>query len=445
MLGRIARGLRRRIGNLVRPARTAVARARNRVRAALAPLSGDLAAMPVVFATLARAALRRAARTIASDPRVPRRLRVGVDILPFYEPLTGVGWYLRELLDELARRDEIELVPFGDPALHDHGPHLHVELPGGLRVSSFDLRGLPGGRRLAIAAHPLLVWLEGCDLFFGANYFLPRTVSAVARHRVVTVHDFTWKRYPDLLQKETLANLDRHMPGEIACADAIVCVSEATRADLLELYEIEPGRAFAIHSGIPDVASTAAPVDDLPSRFVLFVSTVEPRKNLDTLITAFESLRHDGRWDGDLVVVGRIGWKAEGVAHRMKTSRWSASIHHLDYLSRPQLATVYARAEIFVLPSHYEGFGFPLLEAMAHGVPSIAARTSSLPEVGGDAAIYFDPSNAAELADCIAELVADEEARRRMSDAGRARAGEFRWNRTASETLAVFRRVGGLQ
>lgn len=443
MLKRIARGLRRRIGNLVRPARTAAARARNRVRVSLAPLSGDLAALAAVAGTLARTAIRRVARTVAANPREPRRLRIGVDILPFYEPLTGVGWYLRELLEELARRDELELVLFGDPAIHDHGPHLHVALPGGLRVSSFDLRGLPGGRRLAIAAHPLLVWLEGCDLFFGANYFLPRTVSVVARRRVVTVHDFTWKRYPDLLQKETLANLDHRMPGEIARADAIVCVSEATRDDLVELYEIEPSRAFAIHSGIPDVESSAAPVDDIPSRFVLFVSTVEPRKNLDTLIAAFESLRDDGRYDGDLVIVGRIGWKSEQVAHRMKTSRWSASIHHLDYLSRAQLATVYARAEIFVLPSHYEGFGFPLLEAMAHGVPSIAARTSSLPEVGGDAAIYFDPSSAPELADRIAGLAADEQARRRMSDAGRARAAEFRWNRTASETLAVFRRVGG--
>jgi glycosyltransferase involved in cell wall biosynthesis len=120
---------------------------------------------------------------------------------------------------------------------------------------------------------------------------------------------------------------------------------------------------------------------------VLFVSTVEPRKNLGVLLDAFERLRDSGEYDGSLVVVGKIGWKSEAIARRLRGPR----IVHLDYLRASQLATVYRQAEVFVFPSIYEGFGFPLLEAMAQGVPSIAARSSSLPEVGGDAALYFAP------------------------------------------------------
>src|SRR5204863_956380 len=129
----------------------------------------------------------------------------------------------------------------------------------------------------------------------------------------------------------------------------------------------------------------------LPSRYILFVSTIEPRKNLGVLLDAFERMRGD--YDGSLVIVGKVGWKSEDIVPRLRGER----VVHLDYVDAPRLATVFRDAKAFVMPSIYEGFGFPLLEAMHHGVPSIAARSSSLPEIGGDAALYFDPNDAREL------------------------------------------------
>jgi glycosyltransferase involved in cell wall biosynthesis len=389
--------------------------------------------------TLRHELTARLRRTWRAATRRERPLRIGVDIRPFYEPLTGVGWYLYYLLHELAKVDGVELVLFGDARITDYGPSLHADLPANAQHCVFDLRNQPLGRfdrPLTAAAYVAWIELSGCDVFFAANYFLPRLHSAVARKRVITIHDLTFKRFPELLQKETLENLDRLMTREITAAGAIICVSESTRRDLLRYYQVDPSRAIAIHSGL-GAPATAAPFDGLPERYILFVSTIEPRKNLETLIDAYEALRARGAYDGALVVVGRIGWKSASLVPRLR----APGIIHLDYLPAAQLATVYEKAEAFVFPSIYEGFGFPLLEAMARGVPTIAARSSSLPEIGGDAALYFDPLDVDALTAQLERLVTDAALRDELARKGRARAAEFRWENAAARTLEVLRRA----
>ncbi len=393
----------------------------------------------VVAHTLRHELIARLRRTWRAAAHRERPLRIGVDIRPFYEPLTGVGWYLYYLLHELAGMDGVELVLFGDARITDLGPSLHADLPPNAQLCVFDLRGRPLGRfdrPLTAAAYVAWIELAGCDVFFAANYFLPRLHSAVARKRVITIHDLTFKRFPELLQKETLQNLDRQMTREISTADAIICVSESTRRDLLRFYPVDPARAVAIHSGL-GAPATAEPFDRLPARYILFVSTIEPRKNLETLVDAYERLRERGAYDGALVVVGRIGWKSESLVTRLR----GAGIVHLDYLPAAQLATVYEKAEAFVFPSIYEGFGFPLLEAMSRGVPSIAARSSSLPEIGGDAVLYFDPTDVEALTSQLERVVTDPALREELARKGRARAAEFRWKDAAEKTLAVLRRA----
>src|SRR5207253_8820964 len=209
-------------------------------------------------------------------------------------------------------------------------------------------------------AYVLWMALIDCDVMFAPNYFLPRLLGAIARRRVITIHDLTYKRFPDLLQKETLHSLEAHMPREIAAADAIICVSESTRDDLLKYYQVDPRRVFAIHSGVAIPTTGNRQPATLPARYVLFVSTIEPRKNLGVLLDAFENLKWKGKYDGSLVVVGRIGWKSEEFVPRLS----GRDVHHLDYLGAAELQTIYRNADIFVFPSIYEGFGFPLFEEM---------------------------------------------------------------------------------
>jgi glycosyltransferase involved in cell wall biosynthesis len=280
--------------------------------------------------------------------------------------------------------------------------------------------------------------LIDCDVMFAPNYFLPRLLGAIARRRVITIHDLTYKRFPELLQKETLHSLEAHMMREIALADGIICVSESTRDDLLKYYEVDPSRVFAIHSGVAATTDNRQPTTALPKRYILFVSTIEPRKNLGVLLDAFENLKRRGKYDGSLVVVGRIGWKSEEFVSRLR----GRDVHHLDYLSPAELQEVYRKAEMFVFPSIYEGFGFPLLEAMAHGVPTIAAESSSLPEIAGDAALYFDPRDAAQLESAISRVVENHELRHALIMRGRERVEHFRWDTAAERTVEVLERAG---
>jgi glycosyltransferase involved in cell wall biosynthesis len=394
-----------------------------------------------ILHTLSHAFVARVRRAFARAARRQSPLRIGVDIRPFYEPLTGIGWYLYHLLHELAKRPEVELYLFGDARVTDIGPVLHADLPPNVHLCWFDLRGQGriGRTQRAATAAAYVLWMAliDCDVMFGANYFLPRLLGAIARRRVITIHDLTYKRFPELLQKETLHNLKAHMPREIAAADAVICVSESTRKDLLHFYEVDPRRAFTIHSGVEIAGEGAGAPLRLPRRYLLFVSTIEPRKNLGVLLDAFERLKATAAYDGALVIVGQIGWKSEELASRLS----ARDVHHLHYLDPTTLASVYRNAEIFIFPSIYEGFGFPLLEAMAHGVPSIAARSSSLPEVGGEGALYFDPTSAPELEKAIERLLHDGQLRKELIARGRARAAQFRWDTTAEQTLEVLRRV----
>jgi glycosyltransferase involved in cell wall biosynthesis len=396
--------------------------------------------LSTIVHTLSHALRERVGRAFARAARRPVPLRIGADIRSFYEPLTGIGWYLYHLLHEMSKSNDVEIYLFGDARVTDLGPSLHADVPPNARVSWFDMRGRGRISRIerAMTAAAYVLWMKivDVDVMFAPNYFLPRLLGSVARRRVITVHDLTYKRFPELLQAETLRNLESHMAREIALADAIICVSESTRSDLLRFYELDPRRAVTIHSGLGTLAKPGPP-PSLPDRYILFVSTIEPRKNLEVLLDAYESLRARGAYNGSLVIGGRIGWKSEGLIKRLRRP----GIVHLDYVSASELAAVYEKAEIFVFPSIYEGFGFPLLEAMAHGVPAIAARSSSLPEIGGDAALYFDPSSAKELERQIELLLADPALRQELIARGRERSAEFNWSDAAARTLEVIRRV----
>src|SRR5436309_9814682 len=210
--------------------------------------------------TLSHALGERIANAFRAAAHRERKLRIGVDIRPFYEPLTGIGWYLYFLLHEIAKHDDVELFLFGDTRVTDLGPTLHAAIPPNAQLCAFDLRGLPPSRlarSFTAAAYVLWMKIIDPDVMFGANYFLPRLHGAIARRRVVTVHDLTYKRFPELLQKETLDNLNAHMPRELARADAVICVSECTRRDLLAFYDVDPSRVFAIHSGLGTSAAPA--------------------------------------------------------------------------------------------------------------------------------------------------------------------------------------------
>lgn len=399
--------------------------------------------------TLAARLRRSYRRTVLGE----ESLAVGVDIFPFFERMTGVGWYEWNLLARLPEVDpQVELRfyahTFGAP--DEPPPPL---LPTTVR-SRFRFHHMPRGfllpvrptmRLLRLIAEPALLFLDGNDVFFAPNFFVPRRHLAAVRSLVPTVHDLAFLRLPHTVQRETLDNLHRHFPGVLFAADALIAVSAATASDLAGLAGVNPRRVHVIHEGVDPsfFAGGSNPPYGLPPRYLLFVSTLEPRKNVVNLLEGFARAVAQG-YPGELLLVGRWGWHAEAAQQALERSPVRGRIRHLDYLAREALSGVMRGAEALVFPSLLEGFGLPVVEAMACGVPVIVSRASSLPEVAGEAGLYVDPASPAEIASAIMRLATDPHLRDCLSNAGRERAQRFRWEETARATAAVLRRAGGL-
>jgi glycosyltransferase involved in cell wall biosynthesis len=268
---------------------------------------------------------------------------------------------------------------------------------------------------------------------------------------VVTIHDLAFLRFPEILTDDARA-FYRQVGASAARAQGIIAVSQATRNDISELLNIAPERIDVVYEA---AAPLFAPLDLLPAEtrtidnhlievdsFLLFVSTIEPRKNLPLLLQALRiCLDRRPAAEYRLLVVGARGWRDDAVFQLVNQLNLGEHVTFLGAVSSQDLRWLYSACRVYVNPSRYEGFGLPLLEAMACGAACLAADTTSLPEVGGTAARYLPVDDAGAWADAIAELWDDEPARGELGRLGRARAQEFTWSRAARETLAVYRRA----
>ncbi|MGV8041308.1 MAG: glycosyltransferase family 4 protein [Thermoanaerobaculaceae bacterium] len=394
----------------------------------------------------------RLARWHARTVRGEAVLAVGVDIFPFFERMTGVGWYEWNVLASLPGADpllELRLYAHSFAAPDEPSP---PALPPGERTR-FRYHHIPDGFLLPVrptlaflrtVVEPALLWLDGNDVFFAPNFFVPRRHLAAVRALVPTVHDLAFLRLPHTVQQETLDNLHRNLPRALFAADALIAVSAATAGDLEELLDVSRRRVHVVHEGVDEAFTPDGPrPTGLPPRYLLFVSTLEPRKNVEGILAGFAGAVAAG-YPGWLVLVGRWGWRTEAIQRALADCPARDRIVHLDYLDRTGLQAALRGAEALLFPSWLEGFGLPALEAMASGAPVILSRTSSLPEVGGEAALYVDPGDPATITAAILRLGADPSLGRSLGAAGRARARQFRWPRAAEATSRVLRRAADL-
>jgi glycosyltransferase involved in cell wall biosynthesis len=265
---------------------------------------------------------------------------------------------------------------------------------------------------------------------------------------VLTVHDLIFHRYPQHHKRLNYWYLNAAMPLYCRRASAIIAVSQATKEDLVQLYKLDPAKITVVHEAAASHFAPASPAQiasararyGLPDRYVLHVGTIEPRKNLDRLLEAVQRLRAGGE-SVQLVIVGSKGWLYQSFFQRLEELALGDAVRLPGYVPDADLPAVYSGAGLVAVPSLYEGFGLPVLEAMACGVPVVCSNSSSLPEVGGDAARYFEPTDVAAMADAIQTVWRDQTLRGQMRQDGLARAARFSWARAAEETLAVYNQV----
>ncbi len=337
----------------------------------------------------------------------------GLDAIPLTEPRAGIGHYTFELARALALAapsDEFELAyPSSFPPINFG--EFAESLPPNLKPSRVRVGAL--GKHWWSVGLPRHARRRGVALFHGTNYDVPLWGGAA---RVLTIHDLSLFLHPETHERRRVARARRRLPLMARAADAVIKPTESVRREVCEQLGVAPARVFAVPEAARDCFApmTFEETEEVRRRvgagseFLLAVGTIEPRKNLSTLVAAFEKSAARER----IVVAG--------------------------YLGDCELRALYSSCRAFVYPSVYEGFGLPPLEAMRCGAPVVAGDIAAVAEVTNGAARLVNPRDASELARALVELLDDEGARRELSRAGISRAAEFSWGRTARMTLEVY-------
>lgn len=381
-------------------------------------------------------------------------MRVGIDVTSFEWGLSaGTPIYMYHLVRGLrsaAPESTLVLVfnrhrgTAGDAILDElRGPSVQV------RYIDFWSGRVPAGSSAWFPFHPGVERLAGqVDVFHAGDYLWP---SGGQVPTVLSVLDLTTELFPEHHARVNRWRHRRKLRWAEREADRVVAISESTKRDLVRHRLIDPDRidVVPLARGTTTGGKAASPADVARVRrkfglgdspYILTVGTIEPRKNHVRLIEAFGRIS-DAFPDLRLVIAGGPGWLMGAIERALEQSPAADRIHRLGFTEAEDMPALYEGATLFAYPSLYEGFGLPLLEAMAAGVAVVTSRASSLPEVAGDAALLVDPESTDDLAEGLRRLLNDDTLRRRLVEAGRRREAEFTWRRTAELTLASYRRA----
>ena len=367
-------------------------------------------------------------------------MRIGIDGMALAQPKTGVGTYTFELARALASaapEDEFQVIsplPFAPPVLAATTPgnlQLIYSKPNVLQRRWWTI-GLPSYLR----SHPL-------DLFHGTNYEAPLRGPCPA---VVTIHDLSLLLHSNTHEARAVRRARLLLTLVARRVKAIITPSESIKSGVCEHLKIHSDKVFATPLAPRSVFTPASPAETegtrrrlgIANEFLLFVGTIEPRKNLATLIKAFEEVLRTTDLRLQLVVAGQVGWKSDELLSQLERSPAREHIKQIGFVSDEDLRALYSSCSAFVYPSIYEGFGLPPLEAMACGAPVVASR---VPSINESVARVASATDFRDLARIVVELLSDRELRRSLSERGLSHARSFSWARTAEKTREVYARA----
>jgi glycosyltransferase involved in cell wall biosynthesis len=355
-------------------------------------------------------------------------------------PRTGTEHYSFELIAALGRIDAHNRYTLYVNQRPSSLPSLNQRM---------ELRSIPFPRLWTHVRLSAEVVRRRPEVLFIPAHVVPLGAAVVPRLRtVVTIHDLGYLHFPQAHTRAQQLHLRLSTAWSTRVADRVIAISRATRDDLVRLARVPPAKIHVVHHGL---AQRFTPGDShrqvttlaqyrIRTPYFLYVGTIQPRKNLVRLIEAFaQTVQQGGGLTGvSLVIAGKRGWRSAPIERRAAELGLADRVQFVGYVADEDLSDLMSGALAFVFPSLYEGFGMPVLEAMACGTPVLTSRTSSLPEVAGDAALLVDPSRIDEIASGLRRLASDSSLRSDLREHGLRRAAQFTWERCASETLAVL-------
>ncbi len=374
-------------------------------------------------------------------------MRIGFDVRPFLKQETGVGVYFKNLLFELAAIDRDNEYCLFSASYKDRFPRAKV--PPFAKLKFVDKRWPVRAVNAAwdVFGRPKL------DRVFGARLDLSHSPTPLrlpaSGKAIVTVCDLFFMDDPEKADREARDRFLRKTENSLRSADGVVTISEFSARAIRERFCLDAGKIKVTYLGLNRVFEKPAASEetadirrrlDLPGDFLLFVGALEPRKNVPALIEAL-ALVHEKHGRIPLVLAGRAGGDRAKVEQAIDKRGLQSWVRRAGYLSDIEIRALYRAATGLVFPSHAEGFGLPLLEAMACGLPAAVSGVSALPEIGGDAALYFQPEDPEDIARTVLRLMEDDPLRDTLRVRGVRRAELFRWRRTAETTLDFYQKT----
>ncbi len=364
-------------------------------------------------------------------------MRVAIDATPLLLRSAGVKTYIHNWLRSLQRLGgevTVSVWPYLDPGEE----YSHEKSPLSPTATYARLALLHAANYSGL---PLLNWLgPQADVFHASNQLRnpPHSCRLTA-----TLYDMTCWLVPETHSPRNVRASKLFAEQVMRRADGLIAISESTRCDAVRVLHLAEEKIEVIYPGVAEAFFRSKPWSigehGLTRPYVLFVGTIEPRKNLDTLLDAWGQLSPSLRAEFELVVAGPTGWASPRTLERLRSAE--NGVRYLGYIPEAELAGLTAGATVFVYPSLYEGFGLPLAQAMAAGAPVITSNTSSLPEVAGDAAFFVDPKSPGEITAAIERLLLSPGLRTTLAGNGRSRAQAYTWERCAKQSVAFFTKV----
>lgn len=386
---------------------------------------------------------------VYSMPKEDGHMRIGIGCRTILNPTlgegAGVGHYTYFLVKHLLDIDhDNEYVLFFDSRMQDttefHKPNVTVRHFPFYQYKKF----LPFSySHMLITA---LLLKERLDVFHTPGGMLPLTYP---KKSIATIHDLAIYKNPAWFPDQVIST-KLLVPQMVRHASHLIAVSRSTRDDLRDIFNISAGKMSIVHEApfvssinLKDKNTDVLKKFRLRQPYILFIGTLEPRKNLENLILAFEHLKkRRGHENVQLVIAGGTGYRHEPILDMLNTPKYKKFVRYCGYVTHNDKLGLLRNASVFAYPSLYEGFGLPVLEAMSMGVPVVTSNVSALPEIGGKAVLYADPDKPSDIARALGRILLNPELAQDMSKRGQEQASRFTWDQTARDTLAVYEKVG---
>jgi len=365
-----------------------------------------------------------------------------IDSVPLLSPLTGIGRYIYEISKELEKRDAFEINYFygyySDKLMNPSSKPTVKSLKTIITRFTFIKKLV---REIILLLGKINA--KSYDIYWEPNLLPNQNIKT--KKLITTVHDFSFILHKEYHPKERIEYIDKYFTKNIIKSDMIITGSHFTKNEILQRLDFKEEQIEVIYHGIDHnlfqvYSNEDLKVDfELPKKFILSVGSIEPRKNLIGLLEAYSALSLEIKKEYKLVIAGFKGWENKEIMALIEKNQ--ENIHYLGFISDKELSIVYNLASLFVFPSFYEGFGLPVLEAMACGTPVVCSDSSSIPEVGGDAVVYCDPNNTDDISNKMVQVLNDTELQKSMKVSGIKRAKEFTWEKSALQHIKVFQKV----